>query len=57
MPTSILDQVMDFYEERFKGLFTTPFSTEISDRPKRNEMSRRIEALADAASQSTSHPR
>jgi hypothetical protein len=53
MPTAVLDQVMDFYENLFKDLFTTPFSTEIRERRKRNEVSRRVEALADAASQST----
>jgi len=44
---------MDFYGDLFRGLFIKPFSEEIPDRRRRNEMSRRVEALADAASQST----
>jgi hypothetical protein len=53
MPAYVPDQVMDFYEALFKGLFTTPFSAEILDRRRRNEMRRRVEALGESAAQST----
>jgi hypothetical protein len=53
MPAYVPDQVMDFYEALFKDLFITPFSAEILDRRKRNEMRRRVEALGESAAQST----
>ena len=53
MPASILDQMMDFYDDLFQSLFATPFNADLSNRRKRNDVSRRVSALADAASQST----
>src|ERR1700754_1588055 len=52
MAQSIAEQVVDFYQALFKGLFTEPFSPLVSDPLKRNAMRRQIEEMADAASQS-----
>ena len=52
MQVSIDDQVVDFYESLFRSIFSDPFSSKIPDRLKRNEMFRRVEESADAASQS-----
>jgi hypothetical protein len=52
MQNPINDQVIDFYQALFKRLFFEPFSAQITERLKRNTVSRQIEETADAASQS-----
>lgn len=52
MPTPIDDQVIDFYENLFRQIFADPFRSKIPERRKRNDVNRRIEETADAASQS-----
>jgi hypothetical protein len=52
MPNSINDQVIDFYQLLFRRIFFEPFSGQITERLKRNTVSRQVEETADAASQS-----
>ncbi|MCH7736588.1 MAG: NACHT domain-containing protein [Chloroflexi bacterium] len=52
MQVSTDDQVVDFYQSLFRSVFSDPFSSKIPDRLKRNDMFRRVEESADAASQS-----
>ncbi|ETW95225.1 MAG: hypothetical protein ETSY1_31530 [Candidatus Entotheonella factor] len=52
MPDSIVDQVVDFYEELFGQMFSEPFRAQIDNRIRRNSVLRQVEAAADAASQS-----
>lgn len=52
MVKAIDEQVKDFYEELFRSIFADPFQSQISERLKRNDMARRVEESADAASQS-----
>ena len=51
MATPVDDQVVDFYHSLFDSIFTEPFSSTITERLRRNEMVRRVEEAADAASQ------
>jgi len=50
----IVDQVIDFYQELFRLVFSDPFRPQIVDRIKRNAVIRQVEQSADAASQSLS---
>jgi hypothetical protein len=52
MPSSVDDQVLDFYDELFGHLFSEPFRDRINDRRRLNEVTRQVEAAADAASAS-----
>ena len=52
MPSSIDDQVLDFYGELFGHLFSEPFRSRISDRRRLNVVIRQVEDAADAASSS-----
>jgi hypothetical protein len=52
MQISINDQVIDFYQSLFKRIFFEPFNGQITERLKRNTVSRQVEETADAASQS-----
>jgi hypothetical protein len=52
MPSSVDDQVLDFYSELFDHLFSEPFRTQISERRKLNVVIRQVEEAADAASSS-----
>ncbi|NEP59466.1 MAG: hypothetical protein F6K31_21045, partial [Symploca sp. SIO2G7] len=52
MPSSVDDQVLDFYGELFDRLFSEPFRERIAERRRRNEVIRQVEAAADAASAS-----
>src|SRR5262249_27771684 len=48
----ITDQVVDYFQQLFEHLFSDPFSAQITERLKRNDVKRKIESAADAASQS-----
>lgn len=50
--SAIPDQVIDFFGDLFKQIFSNPFAPEISERIKRNIVIRQVEESADAASQS-----
>ncbi|MEL7355905.1 MAG: NACHT domain-containing protein [Cyanobacteria bacterium J06560_6] len=52
MSSSVDDQVLDFYGELFEHLFSEPFRGRITKRRRLNEVTRQIEAAADAASAS-----
>jgi hypothetical protein len=52
MPSSVDDQVLDFYGELFNHLFSEPFNDRITERRRRNEVNRQVESAADAASAS-----
>ncbi|MDQ3701861.1 MAG: hypothetical protein M3442_13215 [Chloroflexota bacterium] len=52
MSSSTLDQVVDFYELLFKRIFLASFGPRIPDRLKRDEVKRRVEEVAGAASRS-----
>lgn len=52
MSSSTLDQVVDFYELLFKRIFLASFGPRILDRLKRDEVKRRVEEVAGAASRS-----
>jgi len=52
MPSSVDDQVLDFYAELFNNLFSEPFNECISDRRRLNDVIRQVGAAADAASSS-----
>ncbi|MGB0563486.1 MAG: NACHT domain-containing protein, partial [Spirulinaceae cyanobacterium] len=52
MSSSVDDRVLDFYGELFERLFVEPFRVRISDRRRRNEVIRQVDAATDAASAS-----
>jgi len=52
MSSSVDDQVLDFYSELFSHLFSEPFRDRITERRRLNEVTRQVEAAADAASAS-----
>jgi hypothetical protein len=52
MPTSIDDQVLDFYGKLFDQLFSEPFRAIISERRRCNVVIRQVEDATDAASSS-----
>jgi NACHT domain len=52
MPTSIVDQVVDFYYALFDRIFSEPFGPRIADRLKRDAVLRQIQDSGGAASQS-----
>jgi len=52
MPTSIEDQVVDFYYALFDRIFSEPFGPSITQRLKRDAVLRQIQDSAGAASQS-----
>lgn len=52
MPSSVDDQVLDFYNELFEGLFSEPFRSRIAERRRCKEVIRQVDAVADAASSS-----
>jgi hypothetical protein len=52
MPTSIVDQVVDFYYALFDRIFSEPFRPRIAERLKRDAVLRQIQDSAGAASQS-----
>ncbi|MBD2235012.1 NACHT domain-containing protein [Phormidium tenue] len=52
MLSSVDDQVLDFYSELFSHLFSEPFREHITERRRLNEVTRQVEAAADAASAS-----
>ena len=54
MPSTVDDQVIDFYYDLFDHIFSAPFRAAIPQRRKRNTVIRQVEEAADAASQSLS---
>lgn len=52
MPSSIPDQVIDFYGTPFDHIFSDSFRSRINERLKRNAVLRQVQEAADAASQS-----
>jgi hypothetical protein len=52
MPAPIDDQMVDYFQNLFETIFSKPFRARISERLKRNQVSRQVEEAADAASQS-----
>jgi hypothetical protein len=52
MSSSVDDQVLDFYNELFKQIFSEPFRARITERRRLNEVIRQIDSAADAASSS-----
>lgn len=52
MPTSIVDQVVDFYYALFDRIFSEPFRPRIAERLKRDAVLRQIQDSGGAASQS-----
>jgi hypothetical protein len=52
MPSSIDDQVLDFYTDLFDRLFSEPFRKLITDRRRLNMVIRQVEDASDAASSS-----
>jgi hypothetical protein len=52
MHAAIDDQLVDYFQNLFKAIFSKPFGQEIKERLKRNLVSRQVEEAADAASQS-----
>jgi hypothetical protein len=52
MPSSIDDQVLDFYTDLFDRLFSEPFRKLITDRRRLNVVIRQVEDASDAASSS-----
>jgi len=52
VPTSIVDQVVDFYYTLFDRIFSEPFRARITERLKRDAVIRQIQDSAGAASQS-----
>ena len=52
MTSTVDDLVLDFYDQLFTGIFSTPFKKIISDRRKSKKVIRQVEDAADAASKS-----
>ncbi|HWS85657.1 MAG TPA: NACHT domain-containing protein [Pyrinomonadaceae bacterium] len=52
MRSSAVEQVVDFYQQLFGQIFSAPFREQISNPLERNAVTRLVDELADAASQS-----
>jgi hypothetical protein len=52
MYAPIDDQMVDYFQNLFEAIFSEPFRARIKERLRRNEVTRQVEAAADAASQS-----
>ena len=50
MPALIEDQVIDFYYALFDCLFSSPFQAEITQRLRRDAVSRQVQDTAGASS-------